>query len=109
MKIGFANPHRQTVFQVQTFDVWGNKEDGYDINDVYNSGKIVVNKKVDDVEPEDLIRALKKGGFLRKTAKNSKYGCDWEDYNSWFVTYEGKREPGYPLFRLVNNTEHYMY
>ncbi len=106
--IGFANPFRQTVLEVHTFDVWGNTKDGYEVNDEFRAGKIVINKKFDDVEPEDVIKALKKKEFLRKTAKNSKYCCDFEG-NGWFITYEGQAAPGYPVFRVVNTTESHMY
>lgn len=29
-----------TVWQMRTYDVWGNEEDGYQVNDTYDAGKV---------------------------------------------------------------------
>ncbi len=108
MKVSFANPLRQTVFEVHSFDVWGNAREGWDINDAYRCGKLIINKKFDDIEPEDVIRALKKHGYIRKTAKDNTLGLDWE-YNGWFISDDRKCNHGYPLYRIQNVTEDHMY
>ena len=35
----------KTTWQIKTYDVWGNKEDGFEVNDVYNSGEVTLNIK----------------------------------------------------------------
>ncbi len=109
MKIGFANPLRQTVLEVHTLDVWGNKRDGWEVNAAYRAGKIIINKPNEDVDQDDIIYALKKDGYLRKNAKNNKYDFDWDCTGGAFITYTGQSAPGYPVFNIQNVTEDHMY
>lgn len=48
------------TYQVTTFDVWGNAEDGYDINNVFSAGKIEVE---DDATTEQIWSALCEAGI----------------------------------------------
>ncbi len=60
MKAGFVNPLRQTVLEVHSLDVWGKAKDGYEVNAAYRAGKILIHKANEDVDQDDIIRALKK-------------------------------------------------
>jgi len=35
-----------TRWEVRTYDVWGNAEDGYDVNDVYGKGEIELDAEI---------------------------------------------------------------
>ncbi len=36
----------KTIWQVRTYDVWGNKIDGYEVNDVYLRGEFEIDCKI---------------------------------------------------------------
>ena len=36
----------ETTWSMATYDVWGNRKDGYEVNDVYRHGKISLRLKV---------------------------------------------------------------
>lgn len=36
----------KTVWEMATYDVWGNKQDGFEVNDVYRHGEIELTLKV---------------------------------------------------------------
>lgn len=90
-----------TTWQVCTYDVWGNAEDGYDVNDVYKQGEveldIPINKYNEGTEHEfeaaaptdDQIKdVFEVGGFEIQT--------DGDDTMIWATL-----EPtGYPLGHL---------
>ena len=73
-------------YQLITYDVWGNKRDGYEVNQSYTSDTII------DLEPTDyyddtIIKKLKEVGLLSKHAKNSKYDIDGEFDYTLYVNY----------------------
>ena len=37
----------ETVWAVRTYDVWGNRRDGFEVNDSYSRGEITVRAKVE--------------------------------------------------------------
>lgn len=36
-----------TVWELRTYDVWGNEEDGYEVNDSYNAGTVELTLQVE--------------------------------------------------------------
>lgn len=40
-----------TVWEMSTYDVWGNKDDGYEVNDVYRHGEVRIRLKVETNNP----------------------------------------------------------
>ena len=48
-------------YEVCSVDIWGNEQDGYDLNDVFATGKVVSLR--DDMEFVDVKKALAKHGY----------------------------------------------
>jgi hypothetical protein len=36
----------ETVWNVRTYDVWGNRKDGYEVNDIHSCGTVTINCKI---------------------------------------------------------------
>jgi hypothetical protein len=51
-----------TIYRVYTYDVWGNADNGYDVNDVYRSGETV--EIPDDTSSRDIPGILHAAGIL---------------------------------------------
>lgn len=75
------------ICELISFDLWGNSKDGYEINDMYTLERDIVIS--DEIINDDklLIKALKKLGFIKKTAKNSKFIIDGEPAYSLYIDY----------------------
>jgi hypothetical protein len=73
-----------------SYDVWGNKKDGYDVNDVFRTNDVVFipNKVSSDA---DMTKYLKKQGFFKKEVKN-KFVEYRGDEHVIYVDYKGKPE-----------------
>jgi len=52
------------IWEVKSLDVWGNQEDGYEVNNEHNAGKIEIPAMLDNA---GLVKLLKKEGFLKET------------------------------------------
>lgn len=60
---------RGALYNVHDLDVWGNEDDGFEINEFYPSrGKVEIPTRAKDA---DIVHALKKGGYLKATVKPS--------------------------------------
>ncbi len=56
------------TYRLYTYDVWGNAEDGYDVNDVSRSSITVqFNKEPSD---DEVILALKAAGYIKASYPN---------------------------------------
>lgn len=93
----------KTVWQVYTYDVWGNRRDGYDVNDVYRQGTVEINLRPNrhntgtphefvSYSPTDrqLFRALGLQGL------RGGIDTDGDDVN----IYVNRSRDGYPLAEL---------
>lgn len=61
---------------VWSLDVWGNKRDGFEVNDRSKRGFIIAEEFADD---RKIIRALKRGGFLYNRSHYSSFSIDGDD------------------------------
>ena len=78
------------VFDLLSLDVWGNKRDGFEINDVHRSGQTLEVPaeqwefnvetphafKSWHIEDADVVRALKDHGYLKKTVRTKRIEID---------------------------------
>lgn len=78
---------------VNYFDVWGNEEDGYEVNDsCVEFDDLMI---TDDAEDKDIINYLIEIGFLIEAAREK------VDVNNSFDWIEiEQKDTGYPLCRL---------
>jgi hypothetical protein len=62
------------VWDIYSYDVWGNSRDGYEVNDTFKSGyEIELPEDYSDVQ---LLKAMKDSGFIKKTVKLSQLSID---------------------------------
>lgn len=79
---------------INYFDVWGNPEDGFDVNDLDRTGEIIT--ITDDATDEDIVDGLINMGFLKSDAKGRIYV---EDMGDGFIELSVE-ETGEPIGRL---------
>jgi hypothetical protein len=94
-----ANPSDELSFSewsVYSYDVWGNADDGWEVNDSFYVGEVTL---ADDASDADIITALKDAGILSKKAKVSNVDIDGDDD---YITLNDKRD-GMPLLELRKN------
>jgi hypothetical protein len=58
--------------QILTLDVWGNPLDGFDVNNIYESGFFITDVP-EDFRERDMIAALKLVGFLAPRARYDQF------------------------------------
>jgi hypothetical protein len=78
VRLGRKVKIRGKLYDVHDLDVWGNEEEGFEINDVYPSrGKIEIPT---DAKDADIVRMLKDEGFLKDTVKFSDVEIEGDEY-----------------------------
>lgn len=78
---------------IDYFDVWGNEEDGFEVNNLSIAGEI----EVENIEKETLLNELKEFGFFNDNVTLDM--LDIENWSSDFIEFfEAKNR--YPLCRL---------
>jgi len=65
------------TYKVISYDVWGNKHDGYEVNDAHYTGMTV--KLPDDATDKQIVQALKACGYLKKTLKTKSVAIHGDD------------------------------
>ena len=87
---------KQEKYKVYTYDVWGNSEDGYDVNDRFSSSFSVL-VSPDDTE-KDILDKLEDIGFLGKEGRTfATLDANCFDDHLYFVSSWDSK----PLFELV--------
>jgi len=79
-------------FVVYTYDVWGNRKDGYEVNDVCASGIEINLRRTDN---KSIINTLKKEDYIRKCLHVSSFSITGEDYHTLYIYYKD-----YPVCEL---------
>ena len=83
------------TYAVHTLDVWGNCDDGYDVNDIYPScGQVTC----DPMGDAAVIRALVDGGYLGANSLPDTVVDDVGDPSVLYIAVAGK--PMYELRRI---------
>jgi hypothetical protein len=63
-------------FQIYDYDVWGNANDGYEVNDIFRTSFIVeLNKEDND---ETIIKKLKEAGYINNDVSNKDFEIEGE-------------------------------
>jgi hypothetical protein len=80
------------TYRLISFDVWGNENDGWDVNDAHYTG---INIELDeDCTDKDIVKALKKCGYLKKTLKTKSVRFDGDDYCIYFSDARNSKPEG---------------
>ena len=84
-----------TTYKVCTLDVWGNSEDGFDVNDQFAAGSIELSAEMSDSE---ILQKLADEGFLTANAVD----CgEIDSSDDLFMTVQDK-EDGRPVLDLYS-------
>ena len=79
-------------YRLYTYDVQGNEEDGYDVNDVFKTSEIY------DIDPgwdnKTLIKRLKSQGLIKKGIRSSSIEIGGDDV---IITFDYKGKPEFEL------------
>jgi hypothetical protein len=81
-------------WRVLSLDVWGNPEDGFEVNDRYGIGKIELPEDYTDAQ---LLRVLKDAGFVRPYVTLAR--IEIEDDGAGLISLDQKKD-GRPVFQL---------
>lgn len=82
------------IWEVKSLDVWGNAEDGYEVNNEHGAGKISIPAMTDDA---GLVKLLKKEGFLKETVRANQ--VEIESPGEGFIEVREKKT-GEPIYFL---------
>jgi hypothetical protein len=85
------------LWEFYSLDIWGNKKDGYEINNIFNMGLYVLSE---EFPPFDiLVKILKKENILKKRYRYASQ-CLYDEFD--IIEYRGK-----PLLQVSNS--HYEF
>lgn len=84
-----------TATLVNYFDVWGNKKDGWEINNLCTEGQVEL---PEDFNEKDIVKALKECGFFKKTVRANMLDIEMHLYPYIEINY--KKEGYKPICRV---------
>lgn len=95
-------------YDLITYDVWGNKRDGYSVNQSFRTGKVIKVPEwlLDQRTPKDdylFLRLLKEQGVLMPYVQVRH--IEWEGEND-YTLYARRVSDSMPLFELQNRKVH---
>lgn len=82
------------TWEVRSLDVWGNAEDGFEVNQEFKAGKIEVPAITNDA---GLLKILKENDFIKKSVRSTQ--IKFEDTGSGFIEVVDAKT-GEPLYFL---------
>lgn len=85
-------------YKLYGYDVWGNKRDGYEVNDVLPTGITI--ELPDEATDRQIVKALKDCGYLRRNARYSSFEVDGEADYRLIVDYTPTSYPVCELLRI---------
>lgn len=90
------------IFQVWTYDLWGNDEDGYTVNDRFKNEQVFIPNTVLDGSNVDLCKYLAEQGtiVLTDTLKAEDIDINGESDFTLYFEYEGK--PDFELEKITD-------
>lgn len=93
---------RKETWDVISLDVWGNPDDGFEINDMHKAGTVQL-----QAEPtkEQIVRAMKRENWLKKGVRSARIAIDdFGDDEYPQIALEDSRT-GEPIFHLRRETK----
>lgn len=80
-------------YELYSYDVWGNEEEGYSVNDTFKRGII----ELENDDDGEIIRELKSMGFLASSAETINFEIEGE---SDYTIYINGKNDNYPYCEL---------
>ena len=90
-------------YRIYDYDVWGNAKDGYEVNDVFKTSYVV--ELSENPSDEEIIKALKKVGFLKPNFRTSSFEIEGEPGYTLYVTYNTIKMPMHYFCELRKEDE----
>ena len=95
----FLHDSPKSEFELVTYDVWGNDEEGFEVNNAFRSGKTDI--LYENMTDEEIFQRLKEEDLIEDWVSEKTVEIDGEfDFTLTF----NKKENGEPLFELRNNS-----
>lgn len=85
-------------FEIFGYDVWGNEEDGFEVNDVHSTGRYV--KLHEDMDDTDIIDTLKEIDYFGVRYRSDWFTIDGEFDDVLYIILAAKGLPICELRRL---------
>lgn len=86
------------LYELITYDIWGNEDEGYEVNDVFRTGDLIeVNETMTD---NDIIRAMIEAGLCNTNALN-KIEIEGELEYSLYARWKETCKPAFELRRQL--------
>lgn len=85
-------------FELINHDVWGNDEEGYQVNDSWKIGEIEINSV--DCDNEEIVEALKEFGFLKDSVTVEDIEVEGETEYSLYINEADTLKPLCELRRI---------
>ena len=90
------------TYKIKSYDVWGNKTDGYEVNDVFHTGLEIELSEQDCYNDRTIIKKLKDIGFLKKGLHTKSFEITGEPGFSLYLTCVKACFGGfYPVCQLI--------
>jgi hypothetical protein len=87
------------TWEIWTYDVWGNAQDGWEVNDRFCQQRAA--EMPTDADDATILRTLKEWGILKKTTQLRHLEIDGDD---GLITVNQAKD-GYPLCEMILNDE----
>lgn len=88
--VSYGNPKDEVEWHVFSYDVWGNKKDGFEVNDKHKLG---VEYGPPDLTDSQAIQLAKWAGLLKKSVRRNQLLIEGDDITVYFT----ERRTGEPL------------
>lgn len=90
----------KTVWEIATYDVWGNAEDGYDVNDVYRQGETEIDCKIELNNPGTPFEFKSASPSDSQIREVFGIKCSIETDGDDMVIYVNRSRDSYPIGEL---------
>lgn len=90
------------VFQFRSYDVWGNEDDGYDINDIISCGIFILENDAKEGTEKAWKKAIRESVFNH--GARVRFNVEWLDETMIEIT---MKKDGFPVgrFELIDNED----
>ena len=89
-------PYRRLIrYQLINYDVWGNEDNGFDVNDKFPSGQYV--EIPEGASDDEIVRILKNEDIIKKTVRAKSIEIDGEQGYDLYFSYGPTGRPEFEL------------
>ena len=89
-------------YEIIEYDVWGNKVDGYEVNNAFRTGNMV-EIDIDNDSDKTIIKKLKDAGYLAKGLHTTSFEIDGDEYGLYVNCVKQEFNGFYPVCELRPN------